>query len=81
MQCLGPKETIPSTDILLHIKSEKTVAMVLLSECGHISTATGPNHMTQESICRQGCVLYLFPPPLSRVPMGGCSARIALYWD
>jgi hypothetical protein len=62
MQCLGPKETIPSTDILLHIKSEKTVAMVLLSKNGHISTATGLNHMTQGSIGSQECVIYLCPP-------------------
>ena len=36
------------TDSTSHAKSEKTVAMVLQSENGHIPTTAGPNRMTQE---------------------------------
>ena len=52
----------------------KTVAMVLLIWNGHILTATGPNHMTQGSICSQGFVLCLSPPKRSEIPTGVCGA-------
>jgi hypothetical protein len=40
------------------MKSEKTVAMVLLSKSGRISTATGPNNMTQGLFVARG-VYYI----------------------
>ena len=65
---------------LLHTKSEKTVAMVLLSKNGHISTAPGPNHMTQGPTHSQWQLLYLFPPEISEILTGGCGVRSTPCW-
>ena len=58
----------------------KTVAMVLSFWNGCISMRNGPHHMTQGRLCSQGFVLCLFPPKLSVVPTGDCSALRALSW-